>query len=164
MAEKTIIPYGPQHPVLPEPLHLDLVMEDETVVEAVPSIGFIHRGLERLAETQDFTQMGYVAERICGICSCIHGQGYSQGIETLLGMDVPERAQFLRLVWGEESRIQSHLLWLGLAADAKNAITVGIHPTGFIKQTGSFFRVVAVEAGGTFIIRPSGGRDDAGGR
>jgi ech hydrogenase subunit E len=118
MAERTIIPYGPQHPVLPEPLHLDLVMEDETVVEAVPSIGFIHRGLERLAETQDFNQMGYVAERICGICSCIHGQGYSQGIETLLGMEVPERAQFLRLVWGEESRMQSHLLWLGLAADA----------------------------------------------
>jgi ech hydrogenase subunit E len=118
MPEKTIIPFGPQHPVLPEPLHLDLVMEDETVVDAIPSIGFIHRGLERLAEAQDFQQMGYVAERICGICSCIHGQGYSQGIEALLDMEVPARAQFLRLVWGEESRIQSHLLWLGLAADA----------------------------------------------
>lgn len=118
MAEKTIIPFGPQHPVLPEPLHLDLVMEDETVVDAIPSIGFIHRGLERLAESRDFHQMGYVAERICGICSCIHGQGYSQGIEALLGLEVPPRAQYLRLVWGEESRIQSHLLWLGLAADA----------------------------------------------
>jgi ech hydrogenase subunit E len=118
VAEKTIIPYGPQHPVLPEPLHLDLVLQDETVVEAIPSIGFIHRGLERLAESQDFHQMGFVAERICGICSCIHGQGYSQGIETLLGLEVPPRAQHLRLVWGEMSRIQSHLLWLGLAADA----------------------------------------------
>jgi ech hydrogenase subunit E len=118
VAERTVIPFGPQHPVLPEPIHLDLVLEDETVVEAIPSIGFIHRGLERLAETKDFSQMGYVAERICGICSCIHGQGYSQGVETLLNLEVPQRAQFLRLIWGEQSRIHSHLLWLGLAADA----------------------------------------------
>lgn len=118
VAERTIIPFGPQHPVLPEPIHLDLVLEDETVVEAIPSVGFIHRGLERLAETKDFTQMGYVAERICGICSCIHGQGYSQGVETLLKLEVPPRAEYLRLVWGELSRVHSHLLWLGLAADA----------------------------------------------
>jgi ech hydrogenase subunit E len=104
--------------VLPEPIHLDLVLEDETVVEAIPSVGFIHRGLERLAETKDFTQMGYVAERICGICSCIHGQGYSQGVETLLKLEVPPRAEHLRLVWGELSRVHSHMLWLGLAADA----------------------------------------------
>ena len=50
MAEKTIIPFGPQHPVLPEPVHLDLVLEDETVVEAIPQIGFVHRGLEKLVE------------------------------------------------------------------------------------------------------------------
>ena len=46
MGKRTIIPFGPQHPVLPEPVHLDLVVEDETVIEAIPSIGFIHRGLE----------------------------------------------------------------------------------------------------------------------
>ena len=50
MANRTVIPFGPQHPVLPEPIHLDLVLEDETVVEAIPSFGFIHRGLEKLAE------------------------------------------------------------------------------------------------------------------
>ena len=47
---RTIIPFGPQHPVLPEPIHLDLVVEDEKVIEARPSIGFIHRGLEKLVE------------------------------------------------------------------------------------------------------------------
>lgn len=118
MAQRTVIPFGPQHPVLPEPIHLDLVMEDETVVEAVPSIGFIHRGLEKLAETKDFQEMTYVAERICGICSFIHGQGYCQAVEDLMNIQVPQRAKFLRVIWGEMSRIHSHLLWLGLAADA----------------------------------------------
>ena len=54
MAERTVIPFGPQHPVLPEPVHIDLVMEDETVIEALPSIGFVHRGLEKLAEKHEF--------------------------------------------------------------------------------------------------------------
>ena len=118
MAQRTIVPFGPQHPVLPEPIHLDLVLEDEKVGEALPSIGFIHRGLERLAETKDFLEMTYVAERICGICSFIHGQGYCQAIEQLMNIQVPERALYLRTMWGEMSRIHSHLLWLGLAADA----------------------------------------------
>ena len=80
MANRTIIPFGPQHPVLPEPIHLDLVCEDEKVIEAIPSIGFIHRGLERLVEKKDFQEFVFVAERICGICSFIHGQTYCQGI------------------------------------------------------------------------------------
>lgn len=118
MAERTIIPFGPQHPVLPEPIHLDLVMEDEKVIEAIPSIGFVHRGLEKLVEKRDFLQFTYVAERICGICSFMHGLGYCQGIETLMKVEIPERALFLRTIWSEMSRIHSHLLWLGLTADA----------------------------------------------
>ena len=75
MGNRTIIPFGPQHPVLPEPIHLDLVVEDETVVEAIPSIGFIHRGLERLVEKNEYPEMVYVIERVCGICSFGHGWG-----------------------------------------------------------------------------------------
>ena len=81
MSNRSVIPFGPQHPVLPEPIHLDLVMEDEKVVEAIPSIGFIHRGLEKLVDKKDFTEMVYVAERICGICSLGHGLGYSEAVE-----------------------------------------------------------------------------------
>ena len=117
MATRTVVPFGPQHPVLPEPIHLDLVLEDEKVVEAIPSIGFIHRGLEKLVEKKDFLEMTYVAERICGICSFIHGQSYCQAIEGVMKIDVPERALYLRTIWGEMSRIHSHLLWLGLFAD-----------------------------------------------
>jgi len=118
MTKRTIIPFGPQHPVLPEPIHLDLVVEDEKVVEAVPSIGFIHRGLEKLVEKKDFQEYVYIAERICGICSFIHGMTYCIAIEEIMRIEVPERAQYLRVIWSELSRIHSHLLWLGLMADA----------------------------------------------
>ena len=50
MSKRTVVPFGPQHPVLPEPIHLDLVLEDEKVVNAIPRIGYIHRGLEKLVE------------------------------------------------------------------------------------------------------------------
>jgi len=114
----TVIPFGPQHPVLPEPLHLDLVLEGEMVVKAIPSIGFVHRGMEKLVEKKDFQEYVYVAERICGICSFMHGMGYSMAIEQIMNIEVPERAVFLRTLWAELSRIHSHLLWLGLTSDA----------------------------------------------
>lgn len=118
MSKRTIIPFGPQHPVLPEPIHLDLVLEDEVVVDVIPSIGYIHRGLEKLVEKKEYTEMVYVIERICGICSFGHGWGAASSIEGAMGVEVPERAQFLRTIWHELSRIHSHLLWLGLLADA----------------------------------------------
>ncbi len=118
MGKATVIPFGPQHPVLPEPLHLDLVVEDETVVDCIPQIGFVHRGLEKLVETRDYNQFIYVAERICGICAMGHSLGYAETVEDLMGIEVPRRAQYLRVIWHELSRVHSHLLWLGLAADA----------------------------------------------
>ncbi len=123
----TVIPFGPQHPVLPEPVHLDLVVEDEKVLEARPSIGFIHRGLEKLVEKKDYQEFVYVAERICGICSFIHGQTYCQAIESLMNVAVPPRAAYLRSIWGELSRVHSHLLWLGLMADAVGFESLFMH-------------------------------------
>lgn len=118
MGKATVIPFGPQHPVLPEPIHLDLVIEDEKVIEAIPQIGFIHRGLERLVQTRDYNQFIYIAERICGICAFGHSLNYAETIETLMEVEVPKRAEYLRVIWHELSRIHSHLLWMGLAADA----------------------------------------------
>ncbi len=118
MGKATVIPFGPQHPVLPEPLHLDLVVEDEKVIDCIPQIGFVHRGLEKLVESRDYNQFIYVAERICGICAMGHSLGYAETVESLMGVEVPKRAEYLRVIWHELSRIHSHLLWLGLAADA----------------------------------------------
>jgi ech hydrogenase subunit E len=124
---RTIIPFGPQHPVLPEPIHLDLVVEDERVIEARPSIGFIHRGLEKLVEKKDYVEFVYIAERICGICSFIHGQTYCQAVEAIMNVAVPPRALYLRTIWGELSRLHSHLLWLGLMADAVGFESLFMH-------------------------------------
>lgn len=116
--KRSIVPFGPQHPVLPEPIHLDLVLEDEKVVEAIPSFGFVHRGMEDLASKRDFNDYLYVVERICGICSYMHGMSYCEGAERIFGVEIPDRAKYLRTIWCELSRLHSHLLWLGLLADA----------------------------------------------
>jgi len=115
---KTIIPFGPQHPVLPEPLQLKLVMRDEKVVEAIPSIGYVHRGLEKLAEQKDFMTNIYMVERVCGICSNMHAMSYCMAIEEIMSIEIPNRARYLRVIWAELHRIHSHLLWLGLLADS----------------------------------------------
>lgn len=115
---KTVIPFGPQHPVLPEPIQLKLVIEDERVIEAVPSVGYVHRGLEKLISIKDFHQNIFVVERVCGICSFMHAMAYCQAIEKLMDIEVPRRANFLRVIWSELHRIHSHLLWLGLLSDS----------------------------------------------
>ena len=117
MIRRNIIPFGPQHPVLPEPIQLRLVMEDEKIVEALPVLGYVHRGLEKIAEKKDFIQNVYLVERICGICSFMHSQNYCQGIESLMNIAVPDRGRYLRTIWAEIHRVHSHLLALGLLAD-----------------------------------------------
>lgn len=115
---KTIIPFGPQHPALPEPIQLKLVLEDERVKEAIPAIGYVHRGLEKMVELKDFQQTIYIVERVCGICSFMHSMAYARGIEKIMNIEIPKRAEYLRVIWAEMGRIQSHLLWVGLLADA----------------------------------------------
>lgn len=111
-------PFGPQHPVLPEPLHLNIVYEDEKVVALSPAIGYVHRGLEKLAERKEYQQNVFLVERVCGICSFMHAMTYSMAIEELMNIKIPPRAKYLRVFYSEISRLHSHLLWLGLFADA----------------------------------------------
>ena len=115
---KNVIPFGPQHPVLPEPIHFDLVTEDEKIIDAIPSISYVHRGLERLVEKRDYVDFVQIADRICGLCSFMHSLGYCQAVEQVMAVEVPERALYLRTIWAELSRIHSHIFWLGVAADA----------------------------------------------
>jgi len=118
MAKRNIIPFGPQHPVLPEPINFELVTEDEKIVEALPSISYVHRGLERLVEKRDFKDFVHIADRICGLCSFQHSMGYCQAVEHVMGIEVPERALYLRTIWAELSRMHSHVFWMGTGADA----------------------------------------------
>ncbi|UCD46160.1 MAG: nickel-dependent hydrogenase large subunit [Candidatus Bathyarchaeota archaeon] len=117
MKEFTVFPFGPQHPVLPEPLQLRFTVDEERIVEVVPNIGYVHRGIERACELNDYRRNIYLCERICGICNFMHAMSYCEAIEKITDTDVPARARYLRTIWSELSRLQSHLLWLGLFAD-----------------------------------------------
>ena len=114
----TVVPFGPQHPVLAEPIQLELTLRDEVVVEAVPGLGYVHRGIEAASEARSFAADLPLLERVCGICSVAHAVAYAQAVEAVAGVQIPRRARLLRTFWFELTRLHSHLLWLGLAADA----------------------------------------------
>jgi ech hydrogenase subunit E len=118
-------------------------MEDETVLEAIPSIGFVHRGLEKLVEKKDFNEYVYVAERICGICSFMHGMGYCMAVENTMDIQLPDRANFLRTIWAELSRLHSHFLWLGLLADAVGFESLFMHSWRLREQILDLFDMTA---------------------
>ncbi|GAB6275016.1 MAG: nickel-dependent hydrogenase large subunit [Peptococcaceae bacterium] len=118
MVSRTTVPFGPQHPVLPEPVQLRITYEDEKVVDVVPAIGYGHRGVEKACELNEYTKNIYLCERICGICSCIHSVSVVEVTEKLWPVEVSPRVKYLRTIWAEMSRTHSHLLWLGLLADA----------------------------------------------
>ena len=115
-AEKLIIPIGPQHPALKEPGHFEFAIEGEVVQAASVRLGYAHRGIEKGTESRNWAQNLYLLERICGICSHIHATAYCLSVEQLAGVEVPLRAQAIRVLVAELERVHSHLLWLGVAA------------------------------------------------
>ncbi len=115
MANKTIIPIGPYHPLQEEPEFFQLHVEGEKVVGLDITLGYNHRGIEKLSESKHFDQVTFLIERICGICSTSHPFAYVNAVEDLAGIEVPERALYLRTIIAELERLHSHLLWLGLA-------------------------------------------------
>lgn len=110
-----VIPMGPFHPALDEPYKIEVSCEAERITDAAITVGFNFRGIEWLAERKTFTQDLALLERICGICSNVHTLTFSRAIEQLAGIEVPERAQYIRVVVAETERLHSHLLWAGVA-------------------------------------------------
>ncbi|MDD5195346.1 MAG: nickel-dependent hydrogenase large subunit [Candidatus Omnitrophica bacterium] len=115
MSERRVIPIGPYHPLQEEPEFFKLIVEGERVVDLEIEIGYNHRGIEKLAEAKHWDQVPFAVERICGICSTSHPFAYCLAVEDLLGITVPERAHYIRMIIDELQRLHSHLLWLGLA-------------------------------------------------
>ena len=111
---ENLVPFGPVHPALKEPEYFKLILEGERIVEVIPRIGYVHRGLERAAQDRTWIQNIYLFERTCGICSFAHSLSYAQTVESLTPFEVPRRAKYIRLIIAELERIHSHLLWLGL--------------------------------------------------
>jgi Ni,Fe-hydrogenase III large subunit/Ni,Fe-hydrogenase III component G len=112
----TVVPFGPFHPTLDEPAHFRLYVEGE-VVRGCEYRGFmVHRGIEKLAETVlSYNDIPMMAERICGICGCVHSVAYVQAVEAGAAIKAPPRAEYMRTVMLEIERLHSHLLWVGLA-------------------------------------------------
>jgi membrane-bound hydrogenase subunit alpha len=111
-----IIPIGPQHPALKEPESFYFTVDGETVIDVEPRIGYNHRGIEKAMEVRNYIQNLYITERVCGICSNAHQTAYTGSVEEAGGIEIPERAKYIRVFMQELERLHSHLLWLGVAA------------------------------------------------
>jgi NADH-quinone oxidoreductase subunit D len=107
---------GPQHPSTHGVLRLILTLEGETVVDAVPDIGFLHTGIEKTAEAKTYFQTLVMTDRMDYLAPLSNNLGYALAVEKLLGIDVPPKAQFARVALAELQRIASHLVWMGTSA------------------------------------------------
>jgi len=115
-AGASVVPMGPFFPVLEEPAHWRLFVEGETIVGCDYRGFYNHRAIEKLGDSvMTYDKLPFLAERICGICGFIHSTCSCQALEKAAGIEVPARARFIRTVMLEFERIQSHLLWLGIA-------------------------------------------------
>ncbi|MBO8174184.1 MAG: nickel-dependent hydrogenase large subunit [Thermococcus sp.] len=110
------IPIGPIHPALEEPEKFIITLDGERIINVDVKLGYNLRGLEWIAMRRNWIQVLYLAERICGICSFSHNHTYARAVEEMAGIEVPERAEYIRVVVGELERIHSHLLNLGVVA------------------------------------------------
>ena len=105
--------FGPQHPAAHGVLRLVLEMDGEVIDRADPHVGLLHRGTEKLAESKPYNQtIGYM-DRLDYVSMMCNEHGYVMAIENLLGIEVPERAQYIRVMFDEITRILNHLMWIG---------------------------------------------------
>ena len=111
------VPIGPYHIALDEPYKIEVDCEGETVVDAHVKVGFNFRGIEWLARRKNMTRCIALLERVCGICSNVHSMSYCMAMERIAGLEIPKRAQYIRMVVAELERLHSHLLWAGVAAE-----------------------------------------------
>lgn len=115
--DRTVIPLGPFYPSLEEPAYFRLIVEGEEIVDLDYRGFYVHRDIEKLAESAlNYQQIPFLAERICGICGFVHSTAYCQAVEKAARLEIPDRAKYIRTMFLELERIHSHLLWVGLAA------------------------------------------------
>lgn len=119
--------FGPQHPAAHGVLRLILEMEGEVIVHADPHIGLLHRGTEKLAESKPYNQsIGYM-DRLDYVSMMCNEHAYVMAIEKLLGVEPPVRAQYIRVLFDEMTRVLNHLMWLGAHGLDIGAMTVFLY-------------------------------------
>ena len=122
-----VLNMGPQHPSTHGVLRLLLEIDGERVVRMVPDIGYLHTGIEKTCEAKFYQQVVPMTDRIDYLCPMINNLCYVMAVEKLLQLEIPERAQWLRVMLSELTRIGSHLVWLGTHALDMGAMTVFLY-------------------------------------
>src|SRR6478735_7975646 len=124
--------FGPQHPATHTTLRLILTLDGETIVKAVPDIGYLHSGFEKLGEDLDFNQYVTIVDRMNYISPVANEVAWFEAVEKLLGVEPPPRCKYLRVIMAELSRISDHLLCTGAAALDLGAFTAFLY--GFYQR------------------------------
>jgi len=122
-----ILNMGPQHPSTHGVLRVILEIDGENVVRIMPDIGFLHTGIEKTCEAKFYQQVVPLTDRIDYLCPLTNNLCYALAVEKLLGLEIPSKAQWLRVLLNELTRINSHLVWLGTHALDIGAMTVFLY-------------------------------------
>jgi NADH-quinone oxidoreductase subunit D len=122
-ADELVINMGPQHPATHGVLRVKLKLDGERVIGTECIIGYLHRGVEKIAENRTYLQFAPYVDRMDYVAAVTNGMGYCEAVEKLLGVELPERARYTRMILAELQRIASHLLWLGTHALDLGAMT-----------------------------------------
>lgn len=111
--EEMLLNIGPQHPSTHGVFRLVVKIDGETITEAVPVMGYLHRGTEKLAESLNYTQIIPYTDRLDYVSAMTNNYVLVHAVETMMGLEIPERAEFIRVIAMELNRISSHMLWWG---------------------------------------------------
>jgi Ni,Fe-hydrogenase III large subunit len=110
------IPIGPYHPAFEEPYKLTVACKGEIVQSLDIEIGFVLRSVELLAQQRNYIQGIVLVEHVCGICSNVHAMTFAMAAENIAGIQIPDRARYIRTIMAELERLHSHLLWAGIGS------------------------------------------------
>jgi len=122
--EELLLNMGPQHPSTHGVLRVVLELDGERIVKATPDLGYLHRGVEKLCEGLAYMQVIPHTDRLDYVCAMANNYAYVRAVEKLLGITIPERAEYIRTIVAEMQRIVGHLFWLGTQALDIGAMTV----------------------------------------
>ena len=152
---------GPQHPSTHGVMQLRLDLEGEKVLKCVPVIGYLHRAIEKWSEARPYSQVMPITDRLDYVSAMTNNLGYSVAVEKLTGIKVPKRADYLRMIVAELSRISDHLLWLGTQALDIGAMTVFLYAFREREEILKMFEIICGARLTTAYISIGGVRRDA---
>jgi NADH-quinone oxidoreductase subunit D len=122
-ASELLLNMGPQHPATHGVLRVKLKLDGERVLGSECVIGYLHRGVEKIAENRTYAQFAPYVDRMDYVAAVTNGMGYVEAVEKLLSVEIPPRAQYTRMILAELQRLASHLVWLGTHALDIGAMT-----------------------------------------